>query len=130
MQKRPITYAEKVYARFVRRGPGGCWIWEGSMHSGRPALNLRQVNRFIYEIERGPIPPGWTLWKQCHSPQCGYPWRCRHMRCVNPWHELARPIPRGVYKRERQWDSTSTAHINHYKQQQTRQGPGKEGNQP
>ena len=61
MLRRPITFDEKIDARFTRRAESQCWWWEGSLKEGRPAINLRHVTRYIYEREIAPIPPGMVL---------------------------------------------------------------------
>lgn len=116
MQKKPITFREKVEARYIRKGRGPCWMWEGSLSHGSPALNLRHVLRYIYEWERGPIPPGHTLWRRDHRmPECKkLKYECRHRKCVNPWHVEAVARADGLYRRENNWDGTKTEHTLHY----------------
>jgi hypothetical protein len=114
--RRPIAFREKVEARYVRKGRGPCWMWEGSLSHGRPALNLRHVLRYIYEWERGPIPMGHTLQRRDHRiPECyELAFQCRHWLCVNPWHVEPIPNRRGIYKREKNWDGTRTDHTLQY----------------
>ena len=119
MDKTPITFREKVEARYVRRGISACWMWEGSLLHGRPALNLRHVIRFIFEWERGPIPPGHTLWRRDHSWDCrDADGHCRHWLCVNPYHVEPMPRGSGLYRREREWDGSTTEHTTHYLKKQ------------
>lgn len=91
-------------------------MWEGSLSHGRPAINLRHVLKYIYEWERGPIPPGHTLWRTDHRyPECkDLAYQCRHMLCVNPWHVTPRPRRSGLYMRENNWDGTRTDHTLRY----------------
>ena len=116
MRRVPITFREKVEARYVRKGRGPCWIWEGSVSHGRPMLNLRHVTRHIYAWERGPVPPGHTLWRTDHRfPECrDLAFECRHRVCVNPWHLEPRPRRDGLYMRENSSDPTQTDHILRY----------------
>lgn len=54
----------------------GCWIWLGALtHNGYAHSNRGRVHRVVYELLRGPIPPGHELDHACRV-------RC----CVNPWH--------------------------------------------
>lgn len=91
-------------------------MWEGSMNHDLPALNLRHVGRHIYEWHRGKIPMGHTLARRDHRfPECAdLKYECRHRRCVNPWHVEPIPNRRGIYKREVEWDGTTTEHTLHY----------------
>jgi hypothetical protein len=100
MQKKPITYAEKIQARYERKHRDLCWMWEGNCDpNGQPRMNLRLVTRYIYEQEFGPIPEGYTLWRKDHSDECNRK-KCRHHRCVNPYH--LQPMRRffGTHERE------------------------------
>jgi hypothetical protein len=101
MLRRPITFDEKVNARFTRRSQSQCWWWDGSLKEGRPALNLRHVTRYIYEREIAPIPPGMRLVRTDHGPLCRpRKTMCEHFRCVNPWHVRLEPNKGGTYQRE------------------------------
>lgn len=70
---------EQRFWRKVRKGPG-CWEWLGA-HTGIgcPRFSVRGVctlaNRFVYEMTKGPIPPGMVT---MHS--------CDNQLCVNPDH--------------------------------------------
>jgi hypothetical protein len=109
MFRRQITFDEKVDARFTRRGRGDCWWWEGSLHEGRPAINLRGVMRYLYEREVAPIPPGMVLVRTDHRLECRRMTEaCPHMRCVNPFHVVPRPGRSGLYEREVSHDITSS----------------------
>lgn len=100
MLRRPITFDEKVDARFTKGPQSACWWWEGSLKEGRPALGLRHVMRYIYQREIAPIPPGMVLVRADHTADCRPHERCRHWRCVNPWHVRLVPSHRGLYERE------------------------------
>jgi hypothetical protein len=83
----PISLGEQVDARFTRKGKGVCWPWNGSVGTDRrPQINTRDVMRFIYERERGPIPPGMILKRTDHREDCDWKGICSHQLCVNPWH--------------------------------------------
>lgn len=110
MLRRPITFDEKVDARFTRRTRTECWWWDGSLKEGRPAINLRHVTRYIYEREVAPIPPGMALYRTDHTDWCGVrrDRTCIHHRCVNPWHVRLVPHRGGTYQREVNHDLEST----------------------
>lgn len=101
-------------------------MWEGSLHNGRPALNLRYVLRYIYEQERGPIPPGMTLWRTDHRSDCDME-TCRHLLCVNPYHVRLLPRTNGLYRRPQEWDGTTTDHTLHYLRKQRARKKEKNG---
>src|SRR5688572_28171558 len=116
MDRVPISFDEKVDARFTRLNRNACWLWEGSLIHGRPAINLQHVTRYIYEREREQIPAGYSLWRTDHTVGCQRGKRCRHWLCVNPWHVELRPIPNGAYQRDIERDITeSTEHVREYK---------------
>jgi hypothetical protein len=116
MLRRPITFREKVYARFTRRSQSQCWWWLGSLQQGRPAINLRHVTRYIYEQEIAPIPPGMVLVRTDHSPTCQRKKHCEHYRCVNPWHFRLAPNRGGIYERENAYALESSERSAIYKQ--------------
>jgi hypothetical protein len=116
MQRRTITFREKVYARFTRRAQSQCWWWDGSLKEGRPALNLRHVTRYIYEQEIAPIPPGMRLYRTDHDPDCQPKKKvCAHFRCVNPWHVRVGPGKGGIYERDVSHDLESSERAAIYK---------------
>jgi len=116
MPRRPITFDEKVNARFTRRAQSQCWWWDGSLKEGRPALNLRHVTRYIYEREIAPIPPGMRLIRTDHDPTCRpMAFLCPHFRCVNPWHVRLEPGRGGIYEREVSHDLESSERAAIYK---------------
>lgn len=117
MLRRPITYDEKIDARFERRAQSQCWWWTGSLKEGRAALNLRHVMRYIYEREIAPIPPGMKLIRTDHTRTCRKErWStCEHNRCVNPWHVRLVPNKSGLYERENPSELTSSERTAEYK---------------
>ena len=101
MKRVPITQAEKVAARYTRGGRDSCWMWDGDTDwRGYPRLNLKPVLRYIFEQEFGPIPPGYVLWRDDHSPTCRPATQCRHLRCVNPHHVRLVKSWGGLYERD------------------------------
>lgn len=75
-------------------GPDGCWLWTGAVANGygrvvtleRPR-RLAPAHRYVWELHRGPVPPGMVLDHLCHRPdECAGGVTCPHRRCVNPWH--------------------------------------------
>jgi hypothetical protein len=81
---RPIS--QRAWAKVDQSaGPLACWPWTGSknwagygqINPSRhgPGSKTRQAHRVIYELVRGPIPPGLHL---DHL--------CRNRVCVNPAH--------------------------------------------
>jgi len=116
MLRRPITFDEKIDARFTRRAESQCWWWEGSLKEGRPAINLRHVTRYIYEREIAPIPPGMVLVRTDHTATCRLRQSlCEHYRCVNPWHFRLAPNKGGIYERENPHDLRSSERTAEYK---------------
>lgn len=117
MLRRPLTFDEKVDARFTRRAQSQCWWWEGALKEGRPAINMRHVTRYIYEREIAPIPPGMVLIRTDHTPTCRTERRemCEHYRCVNPFHFRLAPSTGGIYERETSHDLRSPEHVAEYK---------------
>jgi hypothetical protein len=77
---------ETIDSRIERIPETGCWIWTGQLDRGgygkaKVAERLNgsrrnaQAHRLVYEMHRGPIPPGTVLMHSCDV-------RC----CVNPAH--------------------------------------------
>jgi len=127
MLRRPITFDEKVDARFRRRSRSECWWWEGSLKEGRPAINLRHVTRYIYEREIAPIPPGMRLYRTDHDPDCKPKARkCEHFRCVNPWHLRVGPGQGGIYERDVNHELTDPERAAIYKRRVRENSRGKE----
>ena len=102
MRRNPITLEEKVRARYSPGPQSQCWPWRGSVdYRGLPRLNLLPVQRTIYQIEIGPIPPGVILERTDHGASCKSRLTpCIHDSCVNPWHVRLTPSTYGLYERE------------------------------
>ena len=76
----PWVLFSKIKKHVSMESDSGCWIWKGSLTYGGYAHltwngTLWVGHRLIYEIFKGPIPPGLEL---DHL--------CRVRRCVNPDH--------------------------------------------
>ena len=70
----------------TRPGKDGCWLWTGNRHQGGYPRTTKKgrnvfVHRLAYQIAKGPIPKGKSLWH-----------RCLHPHCINPAH--LRPVTR------------------------------------
>jgi hypothetical protein len=101
MDRRPITFDEKVQARYVRRDRSVCWLWNGDMSvDGFPRIGDKKVIRYIFEQEFGPIPEGYVLWRDDHTATCRPTMKCRHRRCVNPHHMRLVKSWGGLYERD------------------------------
>lgn len=79
---------ERLFARVVKDGFDGCWIWQGSaarmghgqifnggFHKDTSPRKKLQVHRVTYELCFGAIPEGMCVCHKCDVP-----------RCVNPAH--------------------------------------------
>jgi HNH endonuclease len=71
--------AARFWSKVDRRGDRDCWLWTGKDNGryGYALVGRRLVgaHRIAYELEVGPIPPGFVV----HHV-------CRTTRCVNPQH--------------------------------------------
>lgn len=72
---RKITSFDEI-AHLVRKTKS-CWIWEGTKHSGYGQVyshdRRHRAHRFIYEMLRGPVPPGMLVCHHCDNPICVNP---------------------------------------------------------
>lgn len=80
-----ITYDDKIAALTPRRSPTACWPWMGTVNKRGPVLINKNVVRYVYERDVGPIPPGFVIVRTDHQPECDTS-RCNHRICVNPAH--------------------------------------------
>lgn len=76
----PRDWRPAFWDRVDKDGPGGCWIWTGSVEGkgyGHPTIAGKKhpAHRLAYELLVGPVPEGLHL---DHL--------CRVRRCVNPEH--------------------------------------------
>jgi hypothetical protein len=52
----------------------GCWEWQGARSNAGYGTHGRvKVHRFVFEVLRGPIPPGMDLHHTCENPPCCNP---------------------------------------------------------
>jgi hypothetical protein len=87
MPRRARSPSEMLAAGLTRGGPHECWPWRGSVNpvSGYGQVSWREVggrkgtvaHRLAWILERGPIPPSYTI-----------DHRCENRLCCNPGHML------------------------------------------
>lgn len=62
---------------FERGGPDDCWLWRGALNNRGYGRLTRgghvYAHRYVYELERGPIPTGMQLDHLCRTPACVNP---------------------------------------------------------
>jgi HNH endonuclease len=86
------TLYERFIEKFEMRGPDECWPWTAAKGTGYGQIwdNSRGrvvlAHRLSWEIFRGPIPAGYEVDHQCHTPECKLTAECPHRACVNPAH--------------------------------------------
>ena len=56
----------------------GCWEWQGSRFRngyGRICVRGKRIgtHRYVWEVERGAIPPGMCVLHRCDNPRCVRP---------------------------------------------------------
>src|SRR5262252_5122092 len=72
----------------------GCWLWIGSFRnedgygSFRNGKRNVSAHRYSWELENGPIPPGFELDHLCRVRSCVNP---RHLRIVTPRQNTLAP---------------------------------------
>ena len=78
----PVRSLESRMDEYIRKEPGGCWIWTGATDAfgyGRVTLPRPRrpglAHRAAYELWRGSIPSGLWVLHRCDNP-----------KCVNPSH--------------------------------------------
>lgn len=80
--ERQREYLEGKVAQYVERQPSGCWLWRGSRGHNAGQLTLGPArggpknllaHRLVYELDRGPIPAGKNLRRQCPQGMCCNP---------------------------------------------------------
>ena len=66
------------FKRYVRRDPGGCWLWTGALdRDGYGVIadggRTLAAHRVSYELHRRPLPPGSLVMHSCDTPSCVNP---------------------------------------------------------
>lgn len=80
-----------ITSKLDKTSPHGCWLWTGSLdqdgygRTGKHGI----AHRVIYELTKGPIPPGHVLMHSCDHLHQGIEGR----RCCAP-HHLVPGTPR------------------------------------
>lgn len=78
-----VSPAELFWQKVNRNGPGGCWLWTGSIkpRNGYGNMTVKAVNwnthRFAYAQVKGAIPKGMEVMHTCDVPHCVNP---EHLR--------------------------------------------------
>lgn len=85
----------RLEAYIDRRGPDECWPWMGTItRSGYGQISVdnrsQRVHRVVWELLRGPIPPGLVLDHECHNldKDCWATNDCPHRRCCNVFRHI------------------------------------------
>jgi HNH endonuclease len=68
----------RFWAKVNKDGPGGCWIWTGTLVRGYGQTSIRgreriYTHRLSWELHRGPIPDGLTIDHLCRVRACCNP---------------------------------------------------------
>lgn len=75
----PASIKDRLRAKTVKYGTGGCWVWTGSRTTaGYGNINIgdhqtRYVHRLTWELSHGPIPHGMRVLHRCDLPSCVNP---------------------------------------------------------
>lgn len=85
---KPIAILDRFWSHVDKRGPDECWLWTGSLGTGRYAAMrvggkrgpMIRAHRLAYELLVGPIPTDDSFHGTCVCHRCD----TRH--CVNPAH--------------------------------------------
>ena len=111
-----FTPIEKRFdEKYVVEANSGCWLWTGSVRSGRddrPILHIngKPVLAYRYAFERfvGPIPEGRMICHKCNVPTCVNPDHVYagtakdNMRdCLNAGNHVSQTDPVGTRERAR-----------------------------
>jgi hypothetical protein len=111
VQNEPMR--EKI-ERQIERAEDGCWLWTGAVsRTGRSAgyayvsvgrQASRVAHRVAYQVYVGPISDGMQVDHECHNRDLTCPGgvTCRHRRCVNPEHLVARTQSENIQGSNRQ----------------------------
>ena len=69
---------DRILSKVKIRKPHECWEWQGAFWStgyGRAYISGKSVgaHRVVFEIFKGPIPPGFCVLHKCDNPRCCNP---------------------------------------------------------
>lgn len=93
MSRRVTKPEERFWGHVNKNGPfsealgSRCWDWtaalmyQGYGHFGVTSKNVQRAHRYSYEINVGPIPPGYFVDHLCFRPPCVNP---SHLEAVTP----------------------------------------------
>jgi hypothetical protein len=70
-----IPLEERLWGRVAINDETGCWEWTGkSNDKGYGYIRVdsvaRRISRVVWEMYRGPIPPGMSVCHHCDNPPC------------------------------------------------------------
>lgn len=74
-----LPLLERFFSNIDKDGPGGCWLWTGSLstqaHYGQffAAGAPLYAHRFSYDYHVGPCPRGSHIHHKCATPACVNP---------------------------------------------------------
>ena len=77
----------RFWSKVDKQGPGGCWLWNGTVNNvGRGTFARQLVNgkypdgkasiqahRYAWQVTKGPLLPGFVLRHRCDVPLCVNP---------------------------------------------------------
>lgn len=70
-----IDWTTETIMQRIHVAPSGCWEWTHCRSRGYGVVKGRGAHRVVYELFKGPVPPGLQI---DHL--------CRNRACVNPEH--------------------------------------------
>ncbi len=90
---KPTPILDRLMSHIEINPNTGCWEWTASTNKGYGQININQkmvqVHRLMYELKRGPIPPGLDLDHLCRVARCANP---EHLEPVTHRENLLRGI--------------------------------------
>lgn len=94
MARPRVPIADRFWKFVDASDIGGCWTWTGETTRGygRFWIGKRRIgaHRVAWELERGPIPVGYTIDHLCRNPSCV---RVDHLEPVPNKVNLERGVP-------------------------------------
>jgi hypothetical protein len=95
---------DRFWAKVDKRGPDECWLWTGATYQGPPGSGLYGklgaggkhgktlcAHRVAYELQVGPIPPGFEVDHLCFVTLCQ---NGAHLEAVPPGENQRRAVAR------------------------------------